>query len=101
MVNLLTSRRKLAYISKRPGKTRVLTYYQVDGRWNLVDMPGYGFARVPATERRKWVKLASRYFHHREQLVGVIQLVDMKVGPTRGERVEKYNRLMEIQELEE
>lgn len=83
LINLLTSRRKLAYTSKRPGKTRVLTFYRVDGRWHLVDMPGYGFARVPPGERRKWAQEASRYFHRREQLTGVIQLIDMKVGPTR------------------
>jgi GTP-binding protein len=83
LVNLLTARRKLAYTSKQPGKTRVLTYYRVDGRWNLVDMPGYGFARVPPSERQKWARVASQYFRRREQLVGVIQLVDMRVGPTK------------------
>jgi GTP-binding protein len=86
LVNLLTSRRKLAYTSKQPGKTRVLTFYLVDDRWHLVDMPGYGYARVPPAERRKWATEASRYLQKRPQLAGVVQLVDMKVGPTQDDQ---------------
>lgn len=82
LVNLLLRQKGLAHTSKQPGKTQVLTYYEVDGRWHLVDMPGYGYARVPPHERRKWAAVARRYFHGREQLAGVIQLVDIRVGPT-------------------
>jgi GTP-binding protein len=82
LVNLLTGKKGLAYISKSPGKTQVLTYYQIDERWHLVDMPGYGFARVPPHERRRWATTAKKYFHGRKQLAGVIQLIDIRVGPT-------------------
>lgn len=86
LVNLLTGRVKIAYTSKQPGKTRVFTYYEVDGAWNLVDMPGYGYAKVGAAERGRWALQAERYFDGREQLAGVIQLIDLKVGPTADDR---------------
>ena len=82
LVNLLTGRNRIAHTSKQPGKTRVFTYYEVDGRWNLVDMPGYGYAKVGANERKRWATQSERFFAEREQLVGVIQLIDLRVGPT-------------------
>jgi len=82
LVNLLTRKKKLAYTSKQPGKTQCLIYFEVDGKWNLVDMPGYGYAKVGEAERRKWATQAKQYFAKREQLAGVLQLIDFKVGPT-------------------
>lgn len=82
LVNLITRRKDIAYTSKQPGKTRVLIYFEMDARWNLVDMPGYGYARVPQNERHKWAAQARQYFARREQLAGVIQLIDIRVGPT-------------------
>lgn len=82
LVNLITRRKDIAYTSKQPGKTRVLIYFEIDARWNLVDMPGYGYARVPQNERHKWAAQARQYFARREQLAGVIQLIDIRVGPT-------------------
>jgi GTP-binding protein len=86
LVNLLTGRRKLAYTSKHPGKTQCFTYYTVNGAWNLVDMPGYGYAKVGPSERRSWAQQAQRYFRNRDQLAGILQLLDMKVGPTEDDR---------------
>lgn len=82
LINLLTRKKKLAYTSKHPGKTQCLIYFEVDGKWNLVDMPGYGYAKVGAAERRRWAVQAKQYFSRREQLAGVLQLIDFKVGPT-------------------
>lgn len=82
LVNLLTRKKKLAYTSKNPGKTQCLIYFEVDSAWNLVDMPGYGYAKVGQEERRKWMTQAGQYFARREQLAGVLQLIDFKVGPT-------------------
>lgn len=82
LVNLLTRKKKLAYTSKQPGKTQCLIYFEVDEKWHLVDMPGYGYAKVGQHERRKWAAQAQRYFQSREQLAGVLQLIDFKVGPT-------------------
>lgn len=86
LVNLITHRNRLAHTSKSPGKTRVFTYYEMDGRWNLVDMPGYGYAKVGMAERAKWAAQAKQYFARREQLRGVVQLVDIRVGPTPDDR---------------
>ena len=82
LVNLLTRKKKLAYISKHPGKTQCLIYFRIEDSWNLVDMPGYGYAKVGQEERRRWAVQAKQYFHRREQLAGVLQLIDFKVGPT-------------------
>ena len=82
LVNLLTRKKKIAYISKHPGKTQCLIYFQIDDAWNLVDMPGYGYAKVGQEERRRWAAQSKQYFHRREQLAGVLQLIDFKVGPT-------------------
>ena len=92
LVNLLMRRKSLAHISKQPGKTRCLIYFAIDNRWHLVDMPGYGYARVPVTERQKWATNAKRYFHGREQLTAVVQLIDIRVGPTPDDKA----RLREI-----
>jgi len=82
LINLLTGKKKLAYISKHPGKTQCLIYFQIEDAWNLVDMPGYGYAKVGQDERRRWAVQAKQYFNGREQLTGVLQLIDFKVGPT-------------------
>jgi GTP-binding protein len=86
LLNLLVGRRRMAYTSGQPGKTRALTYYVVDGRWHLVDMPGYGYARISQVERRRWAAAARRYLHQRTQLAGVLQLVDIRVGLTPDDR---------------
>jgi GTP-binding protein len=82
IVNLLTRKKKLAYTSKQPGKTQCLIYFEVDEKWHLVDMPGYGYAKVGQHERRRWAAQARQYFQGRDQLAGVLQLIDFKVGPT-------------------
>jgi len=86
LINMLLGRRKLARTSKDPGRTRCLIYYLVESRWHLVDMPGYGYARVSREERRRWFSQAKEYFQRREQLRAVVQLIDMKVGPTADDR---------------
>jgi GTP-binding protein len=82
LVNLLTRKKKLAYTSKQPGKTQCLIYFEVNQKWHLVDMPGYGYAKVGQHERRKWAVQAQQYLQRRKQLEGVLQLIDFKVGPT-------------------
>lgn len=86
LINLLTGKKRLAYTSREPGKTRVLTYYEVDQAFRLVDTQGYGFAKVGDNERKRWKRLADNYFRSRSQLRGVIQLIDLKVGPTAADR---------------
>ncbi len=93
LINRLTKRKKLAYTSRNPGKTQCFIYYEVDQSWNLVDMPGYGYAKVPVGERKKWAREADRYFRERRQLRGILQLIDFKVGPTADDR-ERLEKLV-------
>lgn len=83
LVNYLVGRKHLAKISGNPGKTRCLIYFRIEDRWNLVDMPGYGYAKVGVAARREWQRQARSYLTEREQLAGVLQLIDLKVGATK------------------
>jgi GTP-binding protein len=87
LINLLTERRHLAKTSSHPGKTRLLNFFlirwkddsaQTEGRLQLTDLPGYGFAEVSQTEQEKWRKMLNRYFEERQQLRGIIILVDIR-----------------------
>jgi GTP-binding protein len=85
LINSLLNRRKLAQISKSPGKTRLLNYYEIlnaNGRASLyfVDLPGYGYARVSATTRGSWKSLVEGYIENSRKLRGFIMLVDSRRG---------------------
>jgi GTP-binding protein len=82
LLNLLTRRKGLAKVSKTPGKTRALNFFEVDGKWRLVDLPGYGYARLSKAEIEKWGKTIDTYLCERQNLAGVIQLVDSRHKPT-------------------
>ncbi|MDP6462161.1 MAG: ribosome biogenesis GTP-binding protein YihA/YsxC [Gemmatimonadota bacterium] len=86
LLNTLFRRKALARISSTPGKTREINYFNVEDRFHLVDLPGYGYARVPGAMRRKWGSLVENYLASREQLVGVVQLVDLRHDPTALDR---------------
>lgn len=79
-INKLTKRKKLAHTSNTPGKTRLINYYLVQDSWALVDLPGYGFAKVSKTEQARWRLNLERYLLERESLLGVIQLIDSRHG---------------------
>lgn len=82
LINTLIGRKGLAKTSSTPGKTRMLNYYGIDNAMYLVDLPGYGYARVSQTEKKKWGRLIEDYLTGREQLKGVIQLVDVRHPPS-------------------
>jgi len=82
LINMLTNRTKLARTSSRPGKTRVINFYDIDGKVKFVDLPGYGFAKVSKTEKAKWSKMIETYLSERETLLEVLLLVDMRHKPT-------------------
>ena len=82
LLNLLTRRKGLAKVSKTPGKTRAINFFEVDDTWRLVDLPGYGYARLSKTEIEKWGKTIDTYLCERPNLAGVIQLVDSRHKPT-------------------
>ena len=79
-INRLTKRKKLAHTSNTPGKTRLLNYYLVQDKWALVDLPGYGYAKVSKTEQNKWRENMERYLRERPTLLGVLQLIDARHG---------------------
>ncbi len=83
LINVLLrrSRRKLAYVSSRPGKTRSLNFYRVNDRFFLVDLPGFGFARVPSTLRQRWMDLVNTYLERKSEVSGVVHLVDARHDP--------------------
>jgi len=83
MLNKLSGRKKLARISRTPGKTRELNIYKIDNRMIIVDLPGYGFAKVPDSVKEAWGQLVESYLNSREVLAGVVHLVDARHPPTR------------------
>ena len=84
LMNRLLRRRGLARTSGSPGRTRAVNYFLVNRRFYFVDLPGYGFARAPRSERQRWAELMAEYFEHQAAAGGrlLVQLVDGKVGAT-------------------
>lgn len=83
LLNALANRKQLARTSKTPGRTQLLNCFELRGGGTLVDLPGYGYAKAPATERRAWEQRMRRYLTEREPLVMTLLLVDGEVGPTK------------------
>jgi GTP-binding protein len=83
LLNKLLSRKNIARVSGSPGKTRTVNFFLVNGRFYLVDLPGYGYAKVSRKQRSQWQKVMTSYLAERETLSGVIQLVDARHEPTR------------------
>ncbi len=85
LINTILCRRSLARVSSSPGKTITVNYYDVDGSLYLVDLPGYGYAKRPQTDKARWSELTDGYFTKnpsRDRIMLVLQLVDMRIGPT-------------------
>ena len=87
LLNRLLNRRKLARVSSEPGKTVTVNYFQVDKKLYLVDLPGYGYARRSETEKKKWSSLTDAYFQNNPALATVLQLIDLKTGPSADDRM--------------
>ena len=82
VINALTRRKKLAHTSNSPGKTRSLNYYTIDDLWYLVDMPGYGYAKISKKEQSRWGREMKRYLLERETLQLVVMLIDIRHKPS-------------------
>lgn len=85
LINRLANQRDLAKVSQKPGKTRSLNFYSVQGRYYLVDLPGYGYAKVSRAEQNLFAKLVGPYLEKRRQLRGIVQLIDSRHGPVAGD----------------
>lgn len=83
LINMLTDRPGLAKVSATPGKTRLINHFRIDGRWYLVDLPGYGYARVSKSQRGEFSKLITDYILKRENMVFLFVLVDVRHEPQR------------------
>lgn len=81
LINMLTERTHLARTSNVPGKTQHLNYFLINDAWYLVDLPGYGYARVSKKLRRQWRLMMEHYFQKRESLQCVFVLLDGNIGP--------------------
>ena len=82
LTNTLINRRSFARTSSQPGKTQTLNFYQIEQQLYFVDVPGYGYAKVSKVEREKWGQMIETYLTSRNQLKGVITLVDGRHAPT-------------------
>jgi GTP-binding protein len=81
LINMLIGRKELAKVSGKPGKTQMLNYYQIDAKWHIVDLPGYGYAKISKSQRDKWEKMINAYLKNREQLVCAFVLIDANIPP--------------------
>jgi GTP-binding protein len=77
-INLLTRQNRLAFTSKTPGRTQLINFFALDDETFLVDLPGYGYAKVPVEIRAKWEGLLSRYLQAREPLAGMVLIMDAR-----------------------
>ncbi len=81
LINMLTGRKSLAKTSGRPGKTQLINHFKINGNWFLVDLPGYGYARVSKKDKKIFQKYITEYFEKRKQLVCGFVLVDIRHEP--------------------
>ncbi len=86
MINMLINRRGLAKTSSTPGKTQLVNFYDLDGKFRLVDLPGYGYARVSKSVKNEWGKIIDTYLSSRENLMEVLLLVDCRHKPTENDK---------------
>jgi GTP-binding protein len=82
---MLMEKKDLAKTSSEPGKTRLINHFIVNDEWFLVDLPGYGYAKVMRSSREKWIKFIRRYMLERENLYCVMVLLDIRVDPQQND----------------
>lgn len=101
LLNLITGRKSLARVSGSPGKTRTINFYRCSAKsddgetkydFRIVDLPGYGFAKISRSESEKWGEMMESYLEHREGLLKVIQLVDIRHRPSEQD-IQMYDYL--------
>ena len=83
LINMLCNNERLAKTSNTPGKTRLINHFLINKSWYIVDLPGYGFAKVSLTERRNWEQMIEDYLRKRENLVSVFILIDSRHNPQK------------------
>ena len=94
LINGLMNRKALARISSQPGKTQTINYYEINGEFHLVDLPGYGYAKANVRVKEQWGKMIERYLHTSRQLRTVFLLLDIRHEPT-GQDVMMYDWILQ------
>ncbi len=87
LINTLMNRKSLARTSSQPGKTQTINFYNINDCMYLVDLPGYGYAKVSQKEKEKWGKLIERYLHNSKMLKAVFLLIDIRHDPSANDRM--------------
>ena len=83
LINMLTDRKNLAKTSGKPGKTQLINHFIINKKWFLVDLPGYGFAKVSKSAKQKFQQFINNYFEKRQQLVSAFVLIDIRHEPQK------------------
>ena len=83
LLNLITGRKALARVSGSPGKTKTINFYNINGDFRIVDLPGYGYARVSKSVTENWGDMMEQYFSARHGLIKTVQLVDLRHEPSK------------------
>lgn len=92
LLNLLTNRKNLARVSGAPGKTRTINFYRINDAFRIVDLPGYGYAKISKSVSENWGEMMEEYFQNRQGLKKVVQLVDIRHAPS-AQDVQMYEYL--------
>lgn len=87
LINALMNRKSYARISATPGKTQTINFYNINQEFYLVDLPGYGYAKVSEQEKQKWGQMVERYLHGSKQLRAVFLLIDIRHDPSANDRI--------------
>ncbi|WP_062047901.1 ribosome biogenesis GTP-binding protein YihA/YsxC [Bacillus sp. JCM 19034] len=85
-INKMINRKSLARTSQRPGKTQTLNFYEINEQLYFVDVPGYGYAKVPKSEREAWGRMIETYLENRPALKAVVQIIDVRHPPTADDK---------------
>ena len=86
LINVLVNRKNLVRTSNTPGRTQLINFFNVNGTFTLVDLPGYGFAKVPLAVKKEWGPMMETYLSRRENLRGVVLILDIRRTPTAEDR---------------
>lgn len=83
LINMICGRERLAKISSNPGKTRLINHFLINKSWYLVDLPGYGYAKISQSQRKEWEKMIDEYLRNRKNLLNLFVLIDSRHPPQK------------------
>ncbi len=92
LINMMCNKKALAKVSGTPGKTQLINHFLINDNWHLVDLPGYGYAKISKTERKRFEKFIWQYILKREQLTALFVLIDSRLEPQKND-IEFFRKL--------